>query len=497
MIRRLPILSSMAWIPHAYIDVQSWKDYLTITLNDASMGGVPNEEWIENNSDEEPEKIIELFDDSKPGYLGLPRQLGLENFPHLNFVNRTAKGHTIPGALKGLKRIKPRDRKQQEFFDMLADVCKRTPVDFVANAMTGSGKTVADLKLSIDLGITTLVVVPTNRLKDQWVGNIKKKHGMRFLFGDKFVDKYVGIVQQDVCDYKGKLIVVAMLPSLARRDYGRKFYRYFGKITFDEVDVCSAPFMSNVLRQFPASIRGGYTATNRTDTLKVVTNWHLGKPKVKSKQTVMAPRVFVYTRRERRNLRHNSVYDLITSVSQIKERNQLLANLIYTRAHLRGRVVVILSDRTKQLQHLQVLLLKKGIPRKLMGLYVGEYYTGKKRVNRNGKKVDEKIKVAKNDLDRMGDECTIFLATYGIFGRGNDIARIDMGIEATPRGKMTQPIGRITRPLEGKPTPEWYSIDDVIYSASKNELYEELIDMQSGREWSYRQQKAEVKRING
>ena len=97
--------------------------------------------------------------------------------------------------------ITPRDALQADFFSQIANVCKKDGIiDCMANARTGSGKTVASLSLIRDLGTPTLVVVHTNRLKEQWIGVPGEKSGMRFFFGDTFADNCVGIVQQDECD---------------------------------------------------------------------------------------------------------------------------------------------------------------------------------------------------------------------------------------------------------------------------------------------------------
>ena len=64
-------------------------------------------------------------------------------------------------------------------------------VDLIANCATGGGKTVSALALIRELGTPTLVIVHTNRLKEQWRGVPGEKSGMRFFFGDNFADNYV------------------------------------------------------------------------------------------------------------------------------------------------------------------------------------------------------------------------------------------------------------------------------------------------------------------
>ena len=95
----------------------------------------------------------------------------------------------------------------------------------------------------------------------------------------------------------------------------------------------------------------------------------------------------------------------------------------------------------------------------------------------------------------MERKCSIFLTTYGIFGTGNDIARLDLGIEASPRSDQRQPLGRILREYEGKDEPEWYSIkDDIVlaYPDGEEEPLTDLLKASVARKRSYKRQDAKI-----
>jgi hypothetical protein len=61
----------------------------------------------------------------------------------------------------------------------------------------------------------------------------------------------------------------------------------------------------------------------------------------------------------------------------------------------------------------------------------------------------------------MEERCSIFLVSYGIFTEGNDVARLNMGVELSPRVDQRQAHGRVIRKNDG-PESEWYTVTDDI-----------------------------------
>jgi hypothetical protein len=204
---------------------------------------------------------------------------------------------------------------------------------------------------------------------------------------------------------------------------------------------------------------------------------------------------------------------LLTNLSQIPERNDKIAQLIYRRGYQRGRNVLILSNRTDQLKELQDRCIALGLPADKMGLHVGGYTTGnlvvyyayteggkrtkivtvanraeaqavirEMKAGRHNtfdlpaafvKKLKAGVKVeysfdkevhnpSQSELDDITNSCQIIFATYEIFSKGVDVPRLDMGVEALPSGNVKQPLGRVLRLYAGKPNPEWYAIHDTI-----------------------------------
>jgi superfamily II DNA or RNA helicase len=518
MYRRIPFITGMAYLPTRMVYLPDLQAALTITVL-AAESMQEDDNWNETIVNGDGTRTVHLYDMSKEGYIGVPREWAFEHFPEVRFVNRTAWPTPRPDLFP--KRIRARNDQQDQFMrDLLANVRRSAgPVDYIANASTGAGKTVSDLWLTAQIGVPTIVLCHITKIARQWRDRAIEH------YGEDWCDQYLGWVQRDRCDYQGRLLVIGMMPSVARRDYGRDFYHYFGKISFDEVHKVGAPLLSRCIQKFPARVRGGYTATNRKDALQKVLNVHLGKPKVKSTQAVQRSVVIVHKFRKRHTLYAASEYALISGIARIPERNHLLARII-AHGYNRDRQIVALSDRTEQLQDIQGRLIALGVPADAIGLHVGSYYTGnwvgyvrgdtrrarigvfgsKREAARAGAEEFEKEKrtIAPEELDVIGQTKQILLATYGIFDTGTDYVRLDFGVECTPRGDVVQAIGRILRDLPGKPTPEWHALEDEIWYKKREgslllpeewAIYDFFTGKSLSRRKSYAAQRAEVREV--
>jgi hypothetical protein len=466
-------------------------------------------------------------------YFSMPRHYGREHFPDLweRALDRTAKPLVVPKTYD--RHIEPRDEKQAAFIKQIRDAMQEAIdnviIDVQVNAQTGTGKTVAAMAASSDLQISPiLVVVHQNRLKEQWRGSIEQKKGYKFFFGESFVDQKVGIVQQNEFDVQGRAVVIAMGPTLISRRFPQWFYDYFGVVLIDELHKFAAPMLSNCLDMFSASCRIGMTATEKKGNMRSVARAHLGPPAIVSTQMAMKPTVVRI--RNRMQNEWGKEWDTPNGckmqLARSKQRNDLLARIIYERGYLNDRHCLGIGDRVNQILQIRKRLVSLGVPSSTIGVYVGAYKTGKykayaqlkcglddsitKRMSRSpvfDKKADaeqfaydwtlrgdiqdawgelekagaqpyfdvgSKFDMAKpsaEEYDYMENHCQIILATYGIFDVAIDVARLDWGIELTPRPDVEQPVGRVLRIKDGKKTPAWYTIEDYIVTFDTQELF--------------------------
>jgi superfamily II DNA or RNA helicase len=133
-----------------------------------------------------------------------------------------------------------------------------------------------------------------------------------------------------------------------------------------------------------------------------------------------------------------------------ERRNKFLAKLI-KQLYDAGRHVLVIGDEVLHLQVLMGCVMDLGVDGEQMGLYTGSY--------RDAEGKDRKMKDAQ--LDWVAANSRVIFATYGMAGEALDIPRLDAGIDVTPHSSGVQPVGRIRRVKEGKPTPLWLTVRDV------------------------------------
>lgn len=506
----IPVIDGMFRIPTRLlvgrVDLQALKKELTADYFDQNTGLTTK---------------VKIYKEAR-GWFIVPRSFGRERFPDLW---RRAKDRTIrrPFKIKLPIRIKPRDADQQAFVDGLVALFSDNVIDAQANAATGSGKTASACMMQARLGKRMLVIVHQNRLKEGWLGNAAEGKGLRFFYGDEWVSKNVGVCQQEVCNYQGKAIVIAMAPSLCNRTYPKEFYESFDIVVIDELHKMATPVLNQVLGMFPARAHIGLTATPKEGAMAKVIKAHVGDGKVISKQEVRQPIVCRIRYDEQIDFVDNNGDPidnrnaLITRLSRSRKRQDMLADIIFYRGYARNRECLVLSDRTDQLLDLRKRLIEAGVSEDEIGMYVGKYRTGKTKLTGKLSYVDPKTgkvtalhfrgikgfaskkkahdyvqqqikRLAKDkgihagsignqsklsaemhspsvdDYNHIEKTARIVLATYGIFDTGIDIKRLDWGLEASMRGDVAQAVGRILRLMDGKPVPEWYSVYDVVWT---------------------------------
>lgn len=328
-----------------------------------------------------------------------------------------------------------------EYYGFEIDGNKR----FVLGDFTVTHNTSMAIYMASVLGNKTLILTHKTFLQDQWVDRIKQ-----------FTNSKVGIIRQNVADVDGKDFVIGMIHSIAKRDYDPDLFKDFNTIVIDECHHFSAKVFANALFKCSAKYTIGLSATPyRNDGLMKVTNWFVGdimyQKKLKINNQVVS-KIITFTSdnelfKEIRQPRKSQIkgkwitemkpnyVQMITNITKIKERNDLIISII---DHLRrdpNRKILILSDR---IDHLT--LLKES--------------------------VDKKIKESVDALQILPDECKtyfyignskrkqreeaeleadILFGSYGLAKEGLDIDRLNTIILATPQKDVIQAVGRILR----------------------------------------------------
>ena len=407
-----------------------------------------------------------IVSDHEWDYLAVPRRYGMK-FLGLDHDERRPSYYDIEGCFT-----------LPDLYDFqvpwVDDLVRNADIfaDVVAMAATGKGKTVMSLHAACQLGMTTLIVVDQEFLRDQWVDRLKD------LF--KVPEDEIGIIQGKTCDYDGKAFVVGMIQTLYRMPQDLHLRDYFGTVIFDECHTVGAPQFSKVLFKFNACYRIAVSATpKRGDAMYKVLEWHLGPVRVKLEEKHDPSTV--------RYLESDGVYSWYANVSpktgrfvneltEDGKRNALIADAVLW-LYETGRDVLAVSDRIEHLENLKVYCQYLGIPEEDMGVVSGYHHVWgyakdpkPKRKPKHWERGTEytpvimqqvKKRTPKALLDEIKRTRKVIFATYGMFTKGVDVPRLSGGIDCTPRTKAQQVHGRILRSDKDKMTPIWVTVRDV------------------------------------
>jgi Type III restriction enzyme, res subunit len=302
----------------------------------------------------------------------------------------------------------------------------------IVQAKPGWGKTITALAITSRLQVPTLVVVHKEFLMDQWAERIAA-----FL-----PSASVGRVQQDVCDFEGRHIVLGMVHSLGGKDYGSEFWDWPGLVIVDEVHRIGARTWNPVPARFSARYRLGFSATpRRKDKAENAFLYHIGPVRFVGKELRLGVDVkrvrtkfqLVQTPRFNPNLSNRNL--LLKFLCASRHRNSQIADQII-RAVEAGRKCLVLSERIGHLNMLESSLLdlwpaSSGKP-PTIGYYVG----GRKR----------------HEYEEASEAQVIF-ATSQYASEGLDIPTLDTLFLVSPMSDVEQAVGRIQRPSPGKKNP--------------------------------------------
>ena len=295
----------------------------------------------------------------------------------------------------------------------------------------GFGKTVWAVHAVCRLGRKACVVVHKGVIRDQWVASFE-----RFCPGVR-----VGCIQgnkkwkTDDCD-----VVVAMVLTLAKGEEGSAppCLQEFGTVVVDECHHMAAPVMHRAMRAFRAKHIIGLTATkDRPDKLTPLLHYSLGPEGFHAERNAgekvkVSMALFPNGAKEVLSRDKKPLYSIMVNHLAVNPaRNRFLAERISV-MHKNGRVLLVLSHRRNQLVQLKKILLSLGVPEEQIGHFVG----------------------STPDSDRAAELAKrIVLCTYDMADEGIDKREADVCVMATPKGRVTQCIGRIQRPCETKQPP--------------------------------------------
>ncbi len=236
---------------------------------------------------------------------------------------------------------------------------------FLFIAGTSAGKTIGQSVLARELGQKTLILCPTNLIRDAWYKDLALAYGLN--------DDDVGIIQGPKFEF-GENFTLASNRTLAeRKDMWEDINRYFGTIVVDEAQTSGAKGIATFLAQSPAYNLLGATATDtRRDGKSYLVRNFLGDPvkriqvsgnKTKSALPLKDCKVhktqFVYEAEFEEGAINYS--QLLEDIMMDEARNKLICDNV-VKDWERGHSVLIVSRRVIHVEILAEMLESYGLP---------------------------------------------------------------------------------------------------------------------------------------
>lgn len=356
---------------------------------------------------------------------------------------------------------------------------------FIINAPTAWGKTRTAIELVKIIGRTTLIVVHTSELLNQWVE--------RFTGHSDLTLDDIGTIADGKMHIKGKKVVVGLVHTLAMPHVQAALKKHFGFIIYDEVDRSLPPAsFSSVSGGYQPKYRMGISATlKRADGKHVIFEKHLkqvfliglfSKEHAKVTQRVI---VHHYTNSSG-NIPLYAQRDVVktksaicTLISTNEERNRLIASYVVS-GYNSGRKVFVISDRTLQLSSIRKILRSLGIPDEEMAYFCDQVT--------EPDAIGKKKKVSKAERIHALTTAKVGLASYKMMEAGTDVPDMALLIMASPVKMVTQTKGRNERPAD-KPVPVLVDIVD--------SHYKRAVSWFEHRESVYKDEKLPMKYVRG
>lgn len=317
-------------------------------------------------------------------------------------------------------QVEPVDRMVRELERFKGGVLQSPP---------GSGKTVMALEIARHLGRKTAILVHTSFLMTQWRERI-----------DQFLGVTAGTVQQDQFDVDHPIVLV-MAQTINAREYPPEFFAQFGLVIVDEAHRFAADTFSEAVVKFPGTYRLGLTATpERQDELEWIFYAHIGPVVARGEVTRELPEVYIVPSALGQMMvpvNRAGKPDFVATITRLTEhplRNGQIAETIFDGAR-NGRRIIVFSDRRAHLEELAQRFEEHCREERIEATY-GFFVGGMSEAQR-----------------REASDRQVIFSTYQFAKEGLDIAELDTCVMASPKGDVTQVVGRIQRTLPGKPHP--------------------------------------------
>ena len=340
--------------------------------------------------------------------------------------------------------------KLRDYQRGIVDACKEKTVGIV-EAMTGSGKTITFVALTIERKESTLILVHTIELANQTI--------QAFVNFTNLKSEDIGFIGDG--RWEVKPITVALHQTMAKLKQTKfdMINEKFGQIIADEVHIVGAETYYQTMTHLSAKYKLGFSATpKRDDGLTDVIHFATG-PKIYTVDIDLLGDVLIKPTVLRIDTNYNfpifssdEYQALITDLSEDKDRNQLIVDTA-NKPEYKDRNMCFLCVRISQVEALKE--------------YFGddaEILTSRMS-KKNRRLVMEKL---------LKGDCKKIISTYALFSTGIDIPQLDLAFLCAPlqaEVKIKQTAGRLMRKAPGKTEATIIDFVDKKVSLLKYQFY--------------------------
>lgn len=200
-----------------------------------------------------------------PRYLFLPRFYGLEKFGN-PIKTILSKGNYMKDECQIIETYNIRPHQENAYNKTQQQLLNKG--GGILSVFCGWGKTFMAIYLAVKLHVKTLVLIHKDDLVNQW------KDEINCFTGGK---ASIGIIQRDKIDVDDHDFVLAMIPSMAQRNYSSEIFKSFQLLIVDECHHVGSEVFSRVLDKTAFRYTLGLSATPyRKDGLTTVFTNYLG-----------------------------------------------------------------------------------------------------------------------------------------------------------------------------------------------------------------------------
>ena len=411
--------------------------------------------------DPPPDPVLCMWGPGADGMVGVPVQWGLDEYPHLQFVDRTSEG----GEWHAPSRADPNHPSAapgQEVFrdDLLQAVQDEYMV--LVQAETGAGKTVVSLDVAAALGRSVIAMCHRKKIREEWHKTLTEIFNVP--------DDEIGFIEGKKMQVD-RPVCLALYQTIIRRDPA-DFADKFGTAIWDEVHTTPTAHLTSALYAINAQHRIALTATpRRRDGTWPMVRQQFGDPKVVADVQVCPVNYQIKPYRGRTPWGRNH-QQRMQALARDRARAEWLAQEIVKLWHALPdprHAVLAVSERLDLIETVKSLLLRRNdVADNDIGEFIGSVTEGQ-----------DKAPTTPEYLDWVRRVPTIIFSTHTMITEGVDIPRIAAGIELTPRGKAAQLVGRGRRPFPGKNILNWVSPLDTAMGPAHGYLTARIKDLKA------------------